>query len=141
MSAEERSVWIAGVVAVGAYGVYLVMILGGARGPLHEVEFMWPMVWSIGGAIVAAIVLNIIGSIIWPRGVGTMDVRDRQISRFGDHLASGFVTAGALAAMIMAMLEWDGFWIANVIYLGFVLSAILATVAKLVAYRAGFQPW
>ena len=33
------------------------------------------------------------------------------------------------------------FWIANVIYLGFVLSGIVASIAKLVAYRRGFQSW
>jgi hypothetical protein len=46
-----------------------------------------------------------------------------------------------VAALLMAMAEWDHFWIANVIYLAFVLSAILGSVAKIVAYRRGFQPW
>ena len=41
----------------------------------------------------------------------------------------------------MAMAEADHFWIANVIYLAFVLSAILGSIAKIVAYRRGFQPW
>jgi hypothetical protein len=31
----------------------------------------------------------------------------------------------------------DYFWIANVIYLGFVLSAVAGSVVKLVAYRRG----
>jgi hypothetical protein len=37
----------------------------------------------------------------------------------------------------MAMARWDYFWIANVIYLGFVLWAITGSVIKLVAYRRG----
>jgi hypothetical protein len=41
----------------------------------------------------------------------------------------------------MAMVELDYFWIANVIYLAFHLSAILGAAAKIVAYRRGFQPW
>ena len=41
----------------------------------------------------------------------------------------------------MAMAEWDYFWIANVIYLCFVLSAILGSIAKIVAYRQGFPQW
>lgn len=48
---------------------------------------------------------------------------------------------GGVAALLMAMAEWDHFWIANVIYLAFVLSAMLGSVAKIVAYRRGFQPW
>jgi hypothetical protein len=37
----------------------------------------------------------------------------------------------------MAMARWDQFWIANVLYLGFVLSAVGGSVMKLVAYRRG----
>ena len=37
----------------------------------------------------------------------------------------------------MAMARWDYFWIANVLYLGFVLWAIAGSVLKLVAYRRG----
>ena len=48
---------------------------------------------------------------------------------------------GALAAMLMAMFEFDTFWIANVIYLAFVLSAILSFIAKSVFYRRGLPTW
>jgi hypothetical protein len=48
-----------------------------------------------------------------------------------------FVIAGAAAALGMAIARWDYFWIANVIYLGFVLWAIVGSVVKLVAYRRG----
>jgi hypothetical protein len=41
----------------------------------------------------------------------------------------------------MALAEWDRFWIANVIYLCFVLSAVVASAAKIFAYRRGFQSW
>jgi hypothetical protein len=37
----------------------------------------------------------------------------------------------------MALAKVDYFWIANVIYLGFVLWAIAGSVVKLVAYRRG----
>lgn len=48
---------------------------------------------------------------------------------------------GAVAALLMAMAELDHFWIANTIYLAFVLSAILGSMAKIAAYREGFQQW
>ena len=66
---------------------------------------------------------------------------NREIYRFGEHIGQSFLVVGGVAALIMAMAEWDHFWIANVIYLAFVLSAILGSVAKIVAYRRGFQPW
>ena len=43
--------------------------------------------------------------------------------------------------MVLALVEADWFWIANVIYLCFVLSAILGSVTKLAAYRRDFSTW
>ncbi|MFD0568152.1 hypothetical protein ACFQ0T_01255 [Kitasatospora gansuensis] len=48
---------------------------------------------------------------------------------------------GSIVGLILAMTEQDRFWIANAIYLAFVLSAILGSAAKIAAYRVGFQPW
>ena len=65
------------------------------------------------------------------------DVRDKEIYRSGEYASRWFLVAGAAAAMLMAMAKWDYFWIANVIYLGFVLWAAGGSVLKLVAYRRG----
>jgi hypothetical protein len=43
--------------------------------------------------------------------------------------------------MLMALAEWDWFWIANVIYLCFVLSAVLGSVAKIIMYRKSMPQW
>ena len=48
---------------------------------------------------------------------------------------------GALGALVLAMLEADWFWIANVIYLCFVLSALLESITRLVACRRGVPTW
>ena len=42
--------------------------------------------------------------------------------------------------MGLAMLEVAYFWIANAVYLAFFLSAVLGSVARIVAYRRGL-PW
>ena len=140
MSTEEKGAWIAGVVAVGMLGTYLSTIF--AQGvPLIESEYAWPMVWTIVGSVVATVILHTLAAAFWPRDAGKKDTRDKQIARFGNHIGNGFLIAGALSAMVMAILEWDFFWIANVIFVGFVLSAVLASVVKLVAYRGGFQRW
>jgi len=75
-----------------------------------------------------------------PRGSRLTDARDREIGRVGDYTGQSFVIIGATAAMLMAMAGWDRFWIANVIYLCFILSAILGSVTKIIAYRTSF-PW
>lgn len=142
MASEERMAWQFGILAIVGYAVYLTIIFGAAGAtPLTEVAFEWPMIWTILGSIVVAIVLSIPFGIMFPKRAEKPDVRDKQIGRFGDHVGHGFVVAAALAAMLMALADWDRFWIANVIYLGFMLSAILSSVAKIVAYRKGFQPW
>lgn len=142
MSLEEKRAWIFLLVTICAYTAYVVTILGRAgEAPMPGVAYAAPMLWSIGGAIVASIVLHITAAIASPRDAGKKDQRDREIHRFGDYIGQSFVILGSTAALIMAIAELRHFWIANTIYLAFVLSAILGSTAKLVAYRRGFQPW
>jgi hypothetical protein len=75
------------------------------------------------------------------KDAGVKDQRDKEIYRFGEYIGQSFLVIGGVAALVMAMAEVDHFWIANAIYLAFFLSAILGSVAKIVAYRRGFQPW
>ncbi|SNT62886.1 hypothetical protein SAMN05421812_114212 [Asanoa hainanensis] len=142
MTLEERRAWIGLVVAVVGYGVYLVVVLGRADGlPLAEVDYAAPLLWTVGAGIAAAIVAEILFAIANPRASQVKDDRDREISRLGDHIAQPFMVIGAVAAMLMAMAEWAPFWIANVIYLGFVLSAVVGGIAKVIVYRAGVPEW
>ena len=141
MSFEEKSAWIMGVLAVGSYAAYLVIVLGQAAViPLTSVPYAAPMLWTIGASIVISIVLHILIRMASPRNAGK-DQRDREIYRFGEYVGQSFVIAGAVAALIMAMVSLDYFWIANVIYLAFVLSAVLGSITKVIAYRQGFQAW
>jgi hypothetical protein len=68
------------------------------------------------------------------------DQRDRDIYRLGEYTGQSFVVIGGLAGLILAMLRVDTFWIANAIYLCFVLSALLGSMAKIGLYRFGFHP-
>lgn len=142
MSLEEKNAWIMGVVAIGAYAIYLIIILGRARSmPIAEVPYVATMLSAIGGAIAVSILLNIVVGSASPRDVGKKDQRDREIYRRGEYIGQSFLVIGGVAAMVMAMARVDHFWIANAIYLAFVLSAILGSVTKVVAYRRGFQSW
>ena len=142
MSFEEKSAWTMGVVAAGSYGVYLVIVLGLAGTmPVVVVPYVAPLLWTIGASIAVSIALHILLGIFSPKEAGKKDQRDREIYRFGEYIGQSFVVIGGVAALLLAMAEVDHFWIANVIYLTFVLSAILGSVAKIVAYRRGFQPW
>lgn len=140
MSYEEKRAWIMAVVTVGAYGVYVTIILGRADGvPLTEVSYVPTLLWTIGAAIVTSIVLNIVVAIASPRDADKKDQRDREIHRFGGYIGQSFLVIGAVAALGMSMAELSYFWIANVIYLASVLSSLLGSATKIVAYRRGFQ--
>ena len=142
MALEEKSAWVMGVVAIIGYGIYVSFILAAAEGsPIHTVNYIPALIITIGIAIVINIIVNIAVGIASPRKGAQKDDRDREIYRFGEYAGQSFVIAGALGALILAMLEVDHFWIANEIYLAFVLSAVLASVLKIVGYRVGFQKW
>ncbi|MEJ3749256.1 hypothetical protein WEI85_39090 [Actinomycetes bacterium KLBMP 9797] len=142
MTHEEKRAWISLVVAVVGYAVYLIIVISGVDGrPLADAPYVATMLWTVGGAIVAAMVAEIAMGVFNPRASRVKDVRDRQIWRLGEQVGMAFVVIGALAAMLMAMAEWDHFWIANVVYLCFVLSSILGGIAKVVVYRKGLPQW
>lgn len=151
MSSEERSAWTMFVVTVSAYVVYLYLYLyliltGWTELPLADRPYVAPMLWTIGGAIVANIVLTIVVSIareIVRRNPekDKKDRRDREIYHFGERIGQGFVTIGGVGALVLAMVQTPHFWIANALYLAFVLSAILASISKIVAYRRGLPQW
>jgi hypothetical protein len=142
MSSEERSAWIMGVLAVGSLGCYLAVLLGRRDGGrLADVPYVAPMLWTIGASIVASILLHIAAGIIHRRDGHLKDQRDREINQRGEYIGQSFVVIGGMAALGMAMAQWPYFWIANVIYLCFHLSAITGSAAKLVAYRNGFAKW
>lgn len=142
VAVEEKRSWITAVVSLAGYVVYLVVVLGRVGdGALVEVDYAATLLWTVGGAIVVTIVLSMVAEMGTPAGERRKDVRDREIYRFGESIGQSFVVIGGAAALVMSMAELPYFWIANVVYLMFVLSAILSSVAKIFAYRKGFHPW
>jgi hypothetical protein len=143
MAFEEKSAWVMIVVSIGAYTIYVATILSQVGdGPLAGVAYAGAMLWTIGGAIVASIVAHIAMAVAGGRGADRADERDREISQVSERIGQSMVVIGALAALVMAIAELRHFWIANVVYLAFVLSGVLSSVAKIMAYRkGGFQTW
>ena len=139
MTLEERRSWTYLAVAVVSYGAYLSAVFSkAASAPLVDVDYVPAMLWSIGIAIVFGILLNIAIGIFTPRGEQTKDARDRDIERLGEHVGQAFLVIGGVAALLLAIIEADYFYIANVLYLCFVLSAVVGSVAKVIVYRRGF---
>ncbi len=142
MTHEEKRAWIRLVVAVLGYATYAGIVASRVDGrPLTEVPYAATLLWTVGGAIVASIVAEIALAIVNPGASRVKDERDREIGRLGEYTGQAFVVIGAVAAMLMAMAEWDRFWIANVVYLCFVLSAVLGGITKVVVYRRSLPRW
>lgn len=142
MAYEEKSAWIMAAVTIVTYLWYLKTILGRAAGvPLAEVPYAATLLWTVGVAVVLIVIAHIVTAATAPRDAGKRDQRDREINRFGEYIGQSFVVVGGVAALGMALMELDHFWIANVIYLCFALSAVLGSVAKIFAYRRGFRQW
>jgi hypothetical protein len=141
MSYEEKGTWVYLVACLGGYGVYLAIVLGRlASAPAAQVPYVMVLLWTTCASIVASIAGRVLIETASPSGRRRSDIRDREIYRFGEHASRWFIVAGAGAALVMAMARSDYFWIANVIYLGFVLWAVAGSALKMFAYHRGLSP-
>lgn len=139
---EERNIWAGLIVSVIGMTIYTVVVLQqAAGGPVTDVDWVPIMLWTIGGSIVGVIVVSIVWGILAgmrdPDGVGKSDERDRVISRMGDRVGQAFVVIAGLGVIVECAFELDWFWIANTMYYGFAVSAIVGGTASVVAYRRG----
>ncbi len=139
MSYEEKGQWVYLAATTVAYAVYLALLLGSAGSrPLPETEYQPILLWTIGAAVAGSIIGRIALEIARPSDSTAEDVRDRDIGRFGEYVAGIVLGVGMVGPFILALIGADHFWIANAMYLVFVVQAIVGTVIKLVAYRRGF---
>jgi hypothetical protein len=138
MSYEEKGVWAYLLASSGAYVAYLAIVVPRL---LHtsaaHVSYLVPLLVTTLASVVIATVVRSALEVAKPSDSNKADVRDRDIARFGEHASRWCVVGGATAGLFMAISRWDYFWIANVIYLGFVLWAVVGSVLRLVAYRRG----
>ena len=164
MTMAERSVWAYLVAVVVTSGVYLtLMAMRLADGPVAEISWAGPMLWTIGASVVGSVVLTmaftITGSVAAaiarsiaaartdPRGEppvpvveldGGSDARDKDIALMGDHALVGVLGAGFVGALVLAMLDADAFWIGNLLFVVGTAGAIVETTIKIRLYRRGF---
>lgn len=137
MSYEEKGTWVFLVTSVAVYVAYVMTVLSRAVIPITDTPYRWALIWSIAAAMIVAVVLRVLIEIARPSESHRSDARDREIAQLGVLRSWWSLIAAALAALVMALVEVSHFWIANVLYLGFVLQAVTSAVVGLVAYRRG----
>jgi hypothetical protein len=139
MSYEEKGILVYLVVSVLTYLGYVVVVLGRAGdGPVAEVPYLAPLLWAIGIAVVLAVIGRVALEVAKPSESHKADARDRDINRFGEHVAGVALGVGMLLPFGLALAEAPHFWIANAIYAVFNAWAVFGAAVKLVAYRRGF---
>ncbi|QQQ76622.1 hypothetical protein IOD16_37550 [Saccharothrix sp. 6-C] len=139
MSYEEKGTWVYLVVSALTYVGYVVVVMRRAGdGPVAEVPYLSPMLWAIGIAVGLAVVGRIALEIAKPSESHKADARDRDIDRFGEHVAVVVLGVGMVLPLVLALAEAPHFWIANAIYAVFNAWAVFGAAVKLVAYRRGF---
>jgi hypothetical protein len=138
MSYEEKRVWAYLFSSAGGYLAYLAIVVPRLRHtPAAQVSYLVPLLVTMLASVLAGTLIRSALEVARPSDTNKADVRDREIARFGEHASRWCVVGGAIAGMFMALGRWDYFWIANSIYLGFVLWAVVGSVLRLVAYRRG----
>ncbi|MFG6199984.1 hypothetical protein [Nonomuraea sp. JJY05] len=139
MSSEEKRSWIYVVVGVGVAAVYFITVLSKVPGSdVARIAYVWPMLIAIGAGIGLNIVAGIAAAIASPREAGRTDERDRQIHRLGEYVGFYVMSIAAIVPLALAMAEAAHFWIANTLYLAFVLAMLASSIVKIVLYRRGF---
>jgi hypothetical protein len=138
MSYEEKGVWAYLVSSAGAYIAYLAIVLPRlVHTPAAHVSYFLPLMFTTIASVVAATLVRSALEVAKPSDTNKADARDRDIARFAEHASRWCIVATSTVGFWMAYRHWDYFWIANVIYLGFVLWAVVGSVLRLVAYRRG----
>jgi hypothetical protein len=142
MAFMEKSNWVVLVVAVPTLLAYAVLIVPQVLStPIAEVSWVQPMIFAIVGFVVANVLGNVVAAATNPKDADKNDERDREISRFGERIGNWLIVIGSIAALGLAMIMADHFWIANAIFLGGMAASIVSSGAKIAAYRGSFQAW
>lgn len=142
MAFLEKSNWVVLVVASPTLLVYGVLVVPQLlERPVAEVSWVQPMLVAVAGFVVANVLGNVLAAVSRPSEADLHDERDRDINRFGERLGTWPVVLGGCAALLLAMLRVDHFWIANALLAGAMVGAVVSSVAKIAAYRRSVPGW
>lgn len=139
MSFEEKVAWAYPVVLLLTAAIYSAHVLGQLPEiPVTEIAYVRPMITALVITIVAMVIAAILAAVSAPSEADKKDERDVNINRHGDAVGGNVLGVAALLPLGLMMAEFDYFWIANALYLACVVSGVVSSIVKIVAYRRGF---
>jgi hypothetical protein len=149
MPFEEKMSWASVIVTVVVAGSYFATMLGQlGTTPAAEIVYQPAMI----AAIVASVVLMVLSAILVATGsaiksavigdgsvtdIDRKDERDVAVRRRGDVVAYYVASVGAVCVLGLTMAQYPYFWIANALYLTFVIATLTGEIVKITAYRRG----
>ncbi len=139
MSYDEKRAWIYAAIAASLPAVYFVTILRQlATTDATEIAYIRPMLAAIGAAMVLNIVLSIGAALFSAEDHNKTDERDTSINLYGEYRAGVVLGVAMVVPFGLTLAGADHFWIAQGMYLAFVLSALASSLMKIGVYRRGF---
>ena len=139
MAFEEKSAWIYAAISITFPVIYFAIVLGQLpRVAAGDIQFQVLLLAMVVGAIALTIAAHIVLAVAAPEDAGKRDQRDKDIYRYGEYVGGLVTSVAAVVPFILTLAEAEHFWIANTLYLAFVLGAASGSIAKIVAYRRGF---
>lgn len=139
MSSEEKNTWVYLALAIILPAVYASSVLPQLQStPVADIDYAGRLLTAIGAAIVISIVANIALTIFSGTKPQKLDERDRSIAARSDLVGYWVLSVGIIGVLFLVFARADQFWIGNAIYAAFIVSAVVSTIIKLVAYRRGF---
>lgn len=138
---HERAAWAGLIAAIPTFAVYGIVVLQLADGGDPTlVDWLPVMLWTIGGGAALTAIVTIVWGIfagIRDPQAGASDMRDEEISRLGGRVEHAFLIVAGLGVIVLCGIGADVFWIANTMFAGFAISALVGGIARVVAYRRG----
>lgn len=138
MTFQEKSTWVTAVSLIVA-NVWYFTAIGGqiATTRAADIAYQRPLIVLVGVSVVMVVIGTTLAALLNPAASYVNDERDKSINRLGEYVGGYMLGAGAMVALVLAMLELDHFWIAHAIMAALVLSELVTVTTKLVAYRRG----
>jgi cytochrome b561 len=139
MTYQEKGAWVYILAVAVSATIYATTIIGQlGQHPVNDVDFGPSLLWSLGISIGLSIVLRIVVEILTPSDSYKIDARDRAISHKAAYVNGTMIAIGMAGPLLLSVMDFDNFWVANAIYAVFVISAIVSSIVQVVTYRRGF---
>jgi len=139
MSFKARTTAVMLVAMAVVYGWYFFHVLSAAANtPVADIDYQ-ALLLVMGVILVVFMAAGVtVVAVVDRRESDQEDERDKLIEMRGDQVYGYVLAMGALAAMGLAMIEAELFWIAHLLLAALVLGELAKSLVMLLAYRRGF---